>query len=872
MNPPKRQRTHPPAMPSLQPRVAIIRQYIASAGGAQALSAVLERPRFALLEQACIEDDSFYIALHQLFCVWDLNNQSLPSDYQFPASANLIAGFRILGQLIKANSGLKLNHLHWFAQFPSPLADLLRTSEPYRRSINAACLFLFTLGNEWDKLSGAWRSRGYPPLVDELVTKLGCMSPILQQIIFTASRRNLGYEDDNYGTRLEDIFRLDRSGHKSIAERIHTASPPTQGEITRRNEDLTQIYLLVREQRLKDGPKAHSIHARRALGSTGVQNPVVPSNGSNTLSTGSISPNTWNNSPGRPHNPHPAPITVTSRSAGTHVTASSPSPTSMQNLSMNPPNQPGQFVQYSYPPANTNEEHLPLPSQMVVQNSSQVPMQQTASPYDQYTINNIQRQQVAQQQQQLRRNPQNTQRRPVPQLPQNQGVSQQNGNGNLRHYFMPSIRAPRSAPTLPSQSKVHNPVDIYGKTHPLERNLIPPAGFVQPAQPINPDLTALHQAHLRSPRLLAVDSDYGGRYYQTVKSLVVEPIKIPFEKPFRSFQFAIDSNDFALLAKDLSTVGDKLATRFFRPGTTQYRFRCIRTSEISNICPLSEWTISDTAWPETIYADLNKKALEVRRKNLHGKDLPVDITGIVSQQNQLRLSIPKPRTGHAYYFFAIECVEMLQHDQILEMCSRNRIPFGVTMSSINKSLTISDNDDDDFQMVATDLSIDLADPFTARIFDVPIKSSNCLHRECFDMETFLQTRNPKPKRPKQPCMADQWKCPLCGKDARPYTLQIDDFLLSVRAKLAEEGNLEVKAILVSANGEWRPKPLPEPQNQRRPGGQFDDSDSEEENAAGKINTAPMPNQDSLHAAVHGVRASAVRARRPPPQVIELDSD
>jgi hypothetical protein len=57
-------------------------------------------------------------------------------------------------------------------------------------------------------------------------------------------------------------------------------------------------------------------------------------------------------------------------------------------------------------------------------------------------------------------------------------------------------------------------------------------------------------------------------------------------------------------------------------------------------------------------------------------------------------------------------------------------------------------------------------------------------------------------------MVDVWKCPLCGRDARPYNLEIDDFLASVRSKLAEQDNLDVKAIWISADGSWRPKEAP----------------------------------------------------------------
>ena len=54
-------------------------------------------------------------------------------------------------------------------------------------------------------------------------------------------------------------------------------------------------------------------------------------------------------------------------------------------------------------------------------------------------------------------------------------------------------------------------------------------------------------------------------------------------------------------------------------------------------------------------------------------------------------------------------------------------------------------------------------------------------------------------------MIDVWKCPLCGKDARSYSLQIDDFLVSVRQTLEAQGNLDAKAIWVGGDGNWRPK-------------------------------------------------------------------
>jgi len=76
-------------------------------------------------------------------------------------------------------------------------------------------------------------------------------------------------------------------------------------------------------------------------------------------------------------------------------------------------------------------------------------------------------------------------------------------------------------------------------------------------------------------------------------------------------------------------------------------------------------------------------------------------------------------------------------------------------------------------------------------------------------------------------MIDVWKCPLCGRDARPYSLQIDDFLASVRATLAEQDNLDVKAIWISADGSWRPKEIPRSSVKRSHPDDSDDSSDED---------------------------------------------
>lgn len=76
-----------------------------------------------------------------------------------------------------------------------------------------------------------------------------------------------------------------------------------------------------------------------------------------------------------------------------------------------------------------------------------------------------------------------------------------------------------------------------------------------------------------------------------------------------------------------------------------------------------------------------------------------------------------------------------------------------------------------------------------------------MHIDCFDLETFLQTR----RRKGNVSVADQWRCPICNADARPPQLIVDGFLEEVRATLEKQGALQTRAIVVQQDGSWKPK-------------------------------------------------------------------
>ncbi|KAL1631186.1 hypothetical protein SLS56_004433 [Neofusicoccum ribis] len=204
---------------------------------------------------------------------------------------------------------------------------------------------------------------------------------------------------------------------------------------------------------------------------------------------------------------------------------------------------------------------------------------------------------------------------------------------------------------------------------------------------------------------------------------------------------------------------------------------------------------------------LNGDMLEMRKKLQHGKDHPIDITSLIRlDENQLEISLlRRPNEEKTSNFvIAVEVIGIQHYEKIKVDCTlRKLIPAEDVLDSIKNSLN-GPEDDDDIAIVDSNVTINLFDPFTnCRPCDIPVRGKHCLHRNCFDLEIFLQTRD---RRQDSPCYVDVWKCPICRADVRPKSLVVDGFLFDVHKKLSAMGQSNTRAIIVDSDGKWRPKP------------------------------------------------------------------
>ncbi|KAF3002656.1 hypothetical protein E8E13_009469 [Curvularia kusanoi] len=378
--------------------------------------------------------------------------------------------------------------------------------------------------------------------------------------------------------------------------------------------------------------------------------------------------------------------------------------------------------------------------------------------------------------------------------------------------------------------------------------LLPRPGFVQPQQRVpDPRRFSLHQAHLRSPVLQTSSLSPAKNYFW--QGFMGKPRRVLHANiAIEELTFHLHAKELAAIAKALPTPPGAAECRTIDEERKMIRLRCIKWP--SNDGPQAhEWAIAPSSWIPHAYFTFNNAPLQLRKKVHHGKDLPVDLTGLVREGlNVLQVSVMSNAkdTTHVDYLLAIEYLGVLSDAKIKQHCHEQAVSADKTISDIKRKLSSSAaSDDDDIVMVDSTLTINLRDPFTAsKICDTPVRGKACLHNECFDLDTFLESRPMKG----DVTSADHWRCPICKADARPDTLVVDEFLVGVREELAKRDLLETRAIIVDKDGQWKPKP-----EERDPNG-VQDRDTPEPTPTARSSTV-------LQAAV----PSAV-------EVIDLDSD
>ncbi|KAM0257169.1 hypothetical protein ACHAQJ_004530 [Trichoderma viride] len=144
----------------------------------------------------------------------------------------------------------------------------------------------------------------------------------------------------------------------------------------------------------------------------------------------------------------------------------------------------------------------------------------------------------------------------------------------------------------------------------------------------------------------------------------------------------------------------------------------------------------------------------------------------------------------------------MDHKSVCALVSSSpHISVDEAKSEIKRRLQL---DTDEVIIKSDALTVTVADSFSSKLFDIPVRGRNCRHLECIDLENWLNSRPSKSSREAgEPTMVDTWYCPICGEDARPDNLQVDDFFVEIKDKILKEGMGNVKKIEIVADGTWK---------------------------------------------------------------------
>ncbi|MCJ1272942.1 hypothetical protein MMC21_000731 [Puttea exsequens] len=804
----------------------------------------IEGPRLELLNEACAESDRVYLCLHQIYCID--HNPGRAASNPIDLSDIRRQGMLALSQLLVPNTRLAPRAVTWFSQFPLPM-DGLKRNLLFQSAHFTALNCLEKLGQNWDMMRHLCATRKYPPVADELRLFFGIDSLILQRTIFLAILREIW--DRQQDLCFQSVQKVFEKNFEEVRLRlINDANLPVE-----RVQAYNQSIIIQYERILKRHRQGQHVQPS-------VPNSLLPSHQSH--------PQIW---PARDYDRQPhnqGPLTINTHAAQQTFSGNANRPRLL----------PSQERSQATPTARAALMSQPADTQ--VPNGNLTPQSVSFGQSPMSLHNNLVSATFT--------NPANLEGSGQRgQSSSSSGASQlvpSNSHGTIR----PSMRTPHVLPSnAPSngrsghQYSLRTPFEAlppYASTrssmsrgdaspgfHPLQQagphrtslpngsqlyqglaSALPFINYEPSSLPAQLDYTysGLHQSHVRSPILSAVEGHRNGshhsKYFRFTEYVIMPHDALSSRHKHLKWDFNIDQDFINHLAQDVSDSYGLTARRVFGSDSRLCRVRCIKQVGHMGSPSQNEWVVSDNIWPANAAIILNGMSLEIRRKAHHGKDLPIDITRIIrAGKNELVMAVigTQKKDIDSRYRIGVELIRVADERQI-----RTSIPTLPWPDAQKQILDRTRQLDPDIQVVDGPMIIDMTDPFTARLFEVPVRGSNCRHDQCFDRDTFLETRGGK--NPSQPCSPEELICPICGFDARPASLVIDGFMGLVREELRRRGRADVKRIILKDDGSWQVKEEEAPKEEQG------DGTGCRPNAA----KAPIPEQPS------------------PAEVIEIDDD
>ncbi|XP_003240550.1 E3 SUMO-protein ligase pli1 [Acyrthosiphon pisum] len=282
-------------------------------------------------------------------------------------------------------------------------------------------------------------------------------------------------------------------------------------------------------------------------------------------------------------------------------------------------------------------------------------------------------------------------------------------------------------------------------------------------------------------------------------SLVMDPASIQFKTlPFQHIinqvvpPICIDFTPIISLA-GLNNVRNHLGVEFY-----------LSLSDVQKICPtnrggkqasllqirigerLSGMSKLSEELPQPVLMSINSK--QILMNDLKS---PINVNAIdylhlnTVDANEITISWPPCKR---IYYMLVNLVDIISVEELVEDIKMDNDRFCLALETKKKAMELLKNSSKDLKT----FNLTLLCPINKSKMILPVKSVNCHHLQCFDLQAFIYSNKIVPT----------WICPICTKDCILDDLKIDSFLLFIINSIKLPKTCE--EIQLDANGKWKP--------------------------------------------------------------------
>ncbi|KAK0375040.1 MIZ/SP-RING zinc finger, partial [Colletotrichum limetticola] len=234
--------------------------------------------------------------------------------------------------------------------------------------------------------------------------------------------------------------------------------------------------------------------------------------------------------------------------------------------------------------------------------------------------------------------------------------------------------------------------------------------------------------------------------------------------------------------------------------------------------------VQDIAFPHQSEIKVNGNEVKANLrglKNKPGSTRPVDITSYLRLKNDNRnlVEFTYALTQKKFYLVLNVCRITSAQDLADNIKKGQKIPKNKVIEEISKKAADTD-------IVTTSQVLSLKCPLSYMRLDVPCRSVNCSHIQCFDATSYLQLQEQGP----------QWLCPICNKPAPYAQLAVDEYVRDILANTSKS----LDQVTIEPDGQWR---VNTGQAENRPtnggSGLVDEDDDDDDDDWGIVEVNPV---------------------------------